>query len=331
MKSPLFILSLLYFLLCDAMPAIAQQMEVTDATTAPITPENLITNIFLGDGVEVLNVDFQGDPLSVGYFKNGDNAVGIPRGIVMTSGRSASTDCGIAVEGGADCVGSNFTSYDNDSGAADVDLSSIAANGLAVFDVAKFTITFIPTSDTLRFKYVFASEEYPEYGCSPFNDVFGFFISGPGLSGPYENNAINIARIPGTTTPVTINNVHPQNPLNASCTPLNAQYYNSNLGNNQPTYDGYLDVFVAEVVVIPCQTYVIKLALSDVGDPSYDTGVFLEAKSFGTGSLKVETATVSLDGTVTEGCSNGSISFKSPNPVESDFYLDYTIIGTAQN
>ena len=305
----------------------AQDMEISDATTPPLTPENLITNIFLGDGVEVLDVVFEGDPLSIGYFTKGEAEVGIERGIILTSGRAASANCTTPI--GANCVGNQFSSFDNASGAADPDLSTIA-NGSSIFDVAKFTITFIPTSDTLRFKYVFASEEYPEYACSSFNDVFGFFISGPGINGTFQNNGINIARIPGTNQPVTINNIHPQN--GAGCPPVNAQYYNNNNGsNNQPVYDGFLDVFVAEVVVIPCETYTIRLAVSDVGDGVFDTGVFLEAKSFGTGSLQVETVTVSQDGTVTEGCASGSISFSFPNQVESDFPLDYTIIGTAEN
>ncbi len=319
------------FVLGFAMPALGQLMEVTDATTAPITPENLISNIFLGDGVEVVDVSFEGNPISVGYFKNGNNAVGIERGIVMTTGRAASTNCDIAGQGGADCVGSDQTSAQNNSSAIDTDLSNIAAGGFDVFDVAKYTITFIPTSDTLRFKYVFASEEYPEFSCDPFNDVFGFFISGPGLNGPYQNNAVNIALIPNTTEAVSINNVHPDDPVPPSCSPEYGQYYNANGNNTQPTYDGYLDVFTAEVVVIPCQTYVIKLSIADVGDDIYDTGVFLEAKSFGTGSLQVETTTVSLDGAITEGCSNGTISFSSPRPVATDLILDYTLIGTAQN
>ncbi|MBK7946535.1 MAG: choice-of-anchor L domain-containing protein [Flavobacteriales bacterium] len=37
---------------------------------------------------------------------------------------------------------------------------------------------FIPTGDTLRFRYVFGSEEYPNYTCGSVNDVFGFFLSG---------------------------------------------------------------------------------------------------------------------------------------------------------
>ncbi|MBI1223759.1 MAG: hypothetical protein GC192_00865 [Bacteroidetes bacterium] len=304
----------------------AQTMEITDATTAPITPENLITNIFLGDGVEVTDVTFTGDPLAVGYFKNAQNVVGIDRGILLTSGRAGSVNCG-AGPLGADCGGNQFASNDNNGNATDPDLQAIAAGTL--FDFARFSITFIPTSDTLRFKYVFASEEYPEWACSPFNDVFGFFISGPGINGPYQNNGQNIALIPGTNTPVSINNIHPQN---GSCAPEFGQYYHDNTTSaGQPVYDGYLSVFIAEAVVIPCETYTIKLMVSDVGDPAFDTGVFLEAKSFGTGSLKVETNTVSLDGTVTEDCASGSLTFTYPGPVEADYPLDYTIIGTAQN
>ncbi len=321
-------LSLIAVLLFYVNSMYAQDMEITDASTPPITPENLISNIFLGDGVEVLNVDFQGDAAAVGYFKDGETEVGIGRGIVMTSGRASSPNCNDPF--GANCVGSNFANNDNSSNVSDPDLTAISS--LNINDAAKFTITFIPTADTLRFKYVFASEEYPEYGCSVFNDVFGFFISGPGINGPYQNNGVNIALVPGTNDPVAINSVHPQNPNNPSCTPVNLQYYNFNENtNNQPVYDGYLDVFVAEVVVIPCETYTIKLMIADVGDGAFDSGVFLEAKSFGTGSLQVETATVSLDGTITEGCSSGSVTFSMPGPVEADFPLDYNLIGTAIN
>ncbi len=320
---PVFLLAVLS---CFASPLFSQ-MEITDASTAPFTPENLISNIFLGDGVNVLNVTFEGDPLAVGYFKDGENAIGIDRGIILTSGRAAAVSCN-GGPFGADCLGNNFASTDVNSSAFDNDLSSIA-NGTPL-DIAKYTITFQPFADTLRFKYVFASEEYPEYSCSSFNDVFGFFISGPGINGPYSNNGENIALIPGTNTPVSINNIHPTYQNN--CIGVNDQYYNDNNGIAlQPVYDGYLDVFVAEVVVIPCETYTIKLMISDVGDQVFDSGVFLEAKSFGTGSLDVDAATVSLDGTITEGCSSGSVTFSFKNPVEDDFFLDYTIIGDAIN
>lgn len=302
-------------------------MDVTDAATAPFTPENLISNIFLGDGVSIIDITYEGDPLAVGYFKDGTNAIGLDRGILLTSGRAASQNCGGGPYG-ADCTGNVFSSNQMNGNASDVDLNSIA-NGTPE-DVAKYTITFQPFADTLRFRYVFASEEYPEYSCSPFNDVFGFFISGPGITGTFSNGGQNIALIPGTNTPVSINNIHPQDGTN--CPAVNDQYYNSNNGIAlQPVYDGYLDVFTAEAVVIPCETYTIKLVIADVSDNFYDSGVFLEAKSFGTGTIDVDAVTLSLDGVIAEGCVNGAFSFSLPTEAEQDLPLDYTIIGTAEN
>jgi hypothetical protein len=310
------------------------QMEVTNAP--PITPENLITNIFLGDGVEVLNVTYEGAADAVGFFNHAEDVIGIERGIIMTTGRAVSQGANF----GAEATGNDFASNFAGGGVTDPDASDIASPFNAQ-DVAKYTITFIPISDTLRFNYVWASEEYPEYACSDFNDVFGFFISGPGISGPYENNGENIAFIPGTTLPVTINNVNSGMVGSAgnlnNCTPPNgslaySEFYNDNDNtNNQPVYDGFTTVLTAEAVVIPCETYTIKLVIADASDSAFDSGVFLEAKSFGTGSLDIEVTTVSLDGSVAEGCESGTLTFSYPNPVEADTPIDYTILGTAEN
>lgn len=317
---------LLVFFLLNMQALHAQDLEVTDASTPPFTPENLITNIFLGQGVEVLSVSYSGVPEAVGYFKNGQQEIGIDRGIVLTSGR-ASGDCNGGPYG-PNCLGSDFASNDNGIVTSDPDLAAIATGNLR--DLAVYTIEFVPTGDTIEFNYVFASEEYPEFSCSSFNDVFGFFISGPGINGPFSNNAENIATIPGTPLSVSINNIHPQN--GASCPPSYLQYYNDNNGLAlQPVYDGYTDVFTARAVVTPCETYTIKLAVADVTDHIYDTGVFLEAKSFGAPTLQVEAATISLDGTVTEGCAIGSVTFSFPTAVQNDYPLDYTILGTATN
>ncbi len=312
----------------------AQTLEVTNAP--PITPQNLITNIFLGDGVEVLNVTYQGSASAVGFFKNGQNAVGMERGLVMTTGRAVTQ--GVAL--GVAEPGSAQASVDNGSQTTDPDMAAIAGTN-EIFNISKYIITFIPIADTLRFRYAFASEEYPEFVCSEFNDIFGFFISGPGINGPYQNNAINIARIPGTSLPVTINNVNPGAVGTAGtieyCTPPRgslafSQFYNSNDGsNNFPVYDGITDVFTAEAIVQPCQIYTIKLVICDVGDHAYDSGVFLEAKSFGTGSLEVDVATVSLDGSVAEGCSPGQVIFSLPQPTAHDYYVDCRVLGSAIN
>jgi gliding motility-associated-like protein len=318
----------------------AQQIEVIN--DAPFTPLNLITNVFLGDGVQVTNVTYEGPDISVGYFKDGAMNVGLDRGVIMTTGRAVTRTENNITQYGVDAPGSQNTSFNNSSNVQDGDLNSIAA-GSDINDVVKYTITFVPVSDTLRFRYAFASEEYPEYVCSKFNDIFGFFISGPGINGPYQGNAVNIAQIPGTNLPVTINNVNPGVVGNhataniANCQgnlgSLNySQFFNSNNGSaNYPVYDGITDVFTAEAIVIPCEEYTIKLVIADLGDSNYDSGVFLEAKSFGTGTVQAEAMAVTIDGAIAEDCEPGYVTFKLPAALDEDFVLDYNIGGTAQN
>ena len=317
----------LFFLTFFFVQQVSAQLEVTDANTAPFTPDNLITNVFLGEGVEVVSITYDGNNQSVGYFTGGENVIGIERGIIMSTG-SCSTQSN-AGPFGAEEVGNVFASDDSGFNGSDPDINSLAT--LTTFNLIKYTIVFKPVSDTVRFRYVFASEEYPEYACSSFNDIFGFFLSGPGINGPFQNNGINMALIPGTNLPVTINNIHPLAGTQCGAPAYDQFYNNNNFTSNQPVYDGFLDVFTAEAVVIPCEEYTIKLVIADVGDSAFDTGVFLEAKSFGAGSLQVEATTVSLDGTLAEGCSPGTLTFNVPYPLADDLIIDYNIIGTATN
>lgn len=322
--SSLLLISVITFLM--SLTAKGQSLQATDAATPPFTPANLISNVFLGEGVEVLNVAYKGEPVSVGYFSGGTASVGLDRGIVMTTGVVETNPAALparigCTENGKDIASTLLSLFPQN----DPDLAVLSADLL--YDITTYTITFIPTADTLRFRYCFASEEYPEYACSEFNDIFGFFIQGPGYPVP-----TNIALIPGTSLPVAINNLHPENLVFAPCPPLHVEYYNDNdFSTKRPVFDGFTHVFTAEAVVEPCKVYVIKLAIADVGDPALDSGVFLEAKSFGTGSLRAVLAAPSVDGAVTEGCAQGTLTFRLPAPAAADFPVDYTVLGTAIN
>ena len=53
----------------------------------------------------------------------------------------------------------------------------------SINDLCVLGFDFIPESDTIVFNYSFGSEEYTSWVNTQYNDVFGFFISGPGITG----------------------------------------------------------------------------------------------------------------------------------------------------
>ena len=324
-KPTLFLRLFLLTTLCSfSFTLDAQFLQTIDATNnGPYTPQSLISNVLLGNGVDVSNITYSGSPRAVGYFSGGAQSIGIERGILLTTGYAAKPSFGF----GPTDKGDNFASNSNGSSAFDVNLDGIATQ--AIRDVAVYTITFTPTSDTLRFRYCFASEEYPEYSCTQFNDIFGFFIQGPGYPTP-----TNIALVPGTNLPVAINNIHPfnnqNNPNPNPCFPFNTQYYNDNDNSSvQPVYDGFTEVLTAIAKVIPCEPYTIKLAIADVFDSAFDSGVFIEAKSFGTSALRVSLNTPGADGAIAEGCSTASITFSLTNPQSTDYPINVNQFGSA--
>ncbi|MCC7467386.1 MAG: T9SS type A sorting domain-containing protein [Saprospiraceae bacterium] len=279
----------------------------------------MVKNHFTGSGIELIQVESGNYPTALGYFVDGTDAIGLQRGLVMSTG---SVD-GI-VNHGLIQASSSVSSIDTTL----QELEDIAFGALN--DVVYLRITFKPFADSVFFRYVFGSEEYPEYACTAFNDVFGFFISGPNPDGgSYDSK--NIALIPGTNLPVSINNLHPANPVLPSCPGFNEQYYVDNNGStNQPVFDGFSTPFVAQARVVPCETYTILLAIADVGDSAFDSGVFLEAKSL--------ESPVSINSTLPPGmpvipeiatADTFSLAFTDVNLVH--FPLEVTFAGSAVN
>ncbi|MCB9285014.1 MAG: choice-of-anchor L domain-containing protein [Lewinellaceae bacterium] len=301
---------------------------ISTSTSTPLS--ELITGVLIGgDCFEVMNVTAQGTNNQRGTFNNGLTSVGIASGVILSSGN-------IATAAGPNNSGSAGTSYNQNAG--DVDLAQIA--GGVIRDASKIEFDFTPTNDTVTFRYVFASEEYCEWVGSGFNDVFGFFISGPGITGPFSNNAQNIAKLPNGTQ-VSINNVNHNS---------NSTFYVPNIPAPIPNdpdcaghpvagppstqdcqYDGFTAVLTATAVVIPCSTYHIKLAVADVGDYIYDSAVFLEANSFAAGTLAGATANGTVQGTniIYEGCTGGYFLFVRDGDLSLPMTITYTISGTA--
>jgi len=315
------------------------QFEVQNADNPPFDPERLIRDVFLGEGVEVVNIQFDGPTTAIGYFKGGAAAVGIDEGIAITTGLAKSSSSGAGIDRPSEID----AQVANGSAVTDDNLTSIVPNdpdgSTNLFDISRYTITFIPKGDRVRFRYVFGSEEYPEFVCSQYNDIFGFFLDGPGLSGPFERSGVNLATVPGTNLPVTINSINPGmhgtqgSPTGcdgAGGSLTQTAFYSDNTApGNFPTYDGLTTLLTVEADVMPCSTYTMQITIGDVGDGNYDSGVFLQAKSFSTPTLDVELATASLAGEVAEGCEPGDLIFRVSEPSMVDQTFPYTVGGTA--
>ncbi len=249
-----------------------QNLEVYSSTESPLNIEDLITTTISGPGFEILDINFCGTAESMGYFRNAENAIQMEQGIILTTGIIKSNAFSMINPASVEASG------DNGSTIYDENLGEIAGS-TPLHNVVKCEITFRPSSDLLQFQYVFASEEYPEFTCNAFNDLIGFFISGPSPNGGIYYSE-NIAMIPDTDLPVSINNVHNGNPNLQDCPPINPEYYNDNSASTDFIFDAYLDVFEAKVAVIPNEEYVLKLSIADVGDKEKDSAVFLGKGSF---------------------------------------------------
>lgn len=293
---------------------ITAQTNITTQTNIPL--QVLIADTLINGCTSVSNVTVNSNG-AYGYFKKNNSQFPFASGIIIASGPISNAH-------GPNTSGSQGGTLGSGS---DPDLVSLAGGG-SIYDCTKIEFNFVPADDTVEFRYIFGSEEFPEYANSNFNDVFGFFLSGPGINGPYQNNAINIALLPNGQ-PVTINNVH------------NFSYYTaypSSAGNSPGSYhgavqyDGNTIVLTARAVVQPCQTYHIKLAVGDRGDSAFDSGVFFETNSFVSGAMieGINHSQYGGEADLWEGCENYYVISRAPGAGSTEpVVVNLSVGGTA--
>ena len=277
-----------------------------------------VQNVLTGPGVTVSNVTYTGDLQSVATFTTGATAtnLGISSGMILCTGNSTSV---IGFAGGVNASSPT-------SGGSDPLLAALIPQ--VINDAAVLEFDFIPLSDTVKFRYIFGSEEYPEFVTS-FNDVFGFFISGLNPSGGNYVNE-NVALLPGTTTAVSIYNINNGTTNTGPC--VNCNYYVNNASGTTVAYDAFTTPLYAVFSVIPCFSYHIKLVIGDAGDAAYDSGVFLEANSFGSNVINLSTTTAnSIDTISVEGCNDAIVNFQIPYVTSIDKTFYFGISGSATN
>ena len=254
-------MKLLLLLFCTLSLSVNAQLE-----TVSISPYWMVSTNFLGPNYDVSNVQYTGAPNSFGQFDASGTNIGLDKGIILTTGTIEDN--------------SNGPHGPNNSSGAGIDngfpgnslLSNLILDSTSLlnetYNAAVLEFDFIPESDSVKFKYVFGSEEYPENVGGDVNDVFAFFISGPGFGG-----VTNMATIPGSNSIISINSVNNGATNTGPC--QNCAYYVDNGdGNSAPQdgssnyiqYDGFTTVIEAVAKVNCGETYHLKIAIADVTD-----------------------------------------------------------------
>ncbi|HPI10188.1 MAG TPA: choice-of-anchor L domain-containing protein, partial [Catalimonadaceae bacterium] len=294
------LLSVLLFAFCINSTFAQNNLVVkrVDPVTNPLV-DSLVGSL-VGSGVIVENIrtNLVETSRAIGTFRAPQNLFGIKEGLVMVTGFADT----VAGANTAPTM-SNQIPYEDTTDQCSIgrqmlnsvlDYNNTGTATRSATDCATIQFDIIPATDSIKFNYVFASEEYNTFVCSNFNDIFGFFIKGPGIPGdvslsPTFDNTKNIALIPGTDLPVAINTVNNGTGTpaeNCTFTPEGiAAYIDNTVAANHPQiynrlkFNGLTQVLTAGVKVIPCQTYTLTLTISDVTDRSWDSGVFIEKGS----------------------------------------------------
>lgn len=248
----------------DPVPAMGQSMvagrELDYDTGA--TAREMADTIF-GDGVSVVGASYTGDNRSSAIYSRGDelasNVTPSDTGIILSTGRADQFTNQNASQSNLSGSRSTNTSGENNN----ADFNAVA--GRSTFDASYLDVSFTSVGDVMTMQFVFASDEYPEYTSSIYNDVLAVWINGTYVPMAVGN---------GNTSVTTINEQNTQN------------LYRDNTGDQFNTeMDGFTVTLSLTIPVIPTtdpsdpQVNTIRIGIADASDSVYDSSVLIAADS----------------------------------------------------
>jgi gliding motility-associated-like protein len=265
---------LILVIYCISSAATAQYITVDNNQTAQQLIENVLVNSTCAN---VSNFRANGNNAipaqnSYGYFSGSGNFPFTQGVLLSTSNSQNAIGPYVSNRGGG-----------GNSWLGDADLDQTL--GINSVNATVLEFDFVPLTNYISFNYVFASNEYQSYYPCAFSDGFAFLIKENGSGTTYKN----IAVLPGTTIPVSSENVHPitntvvdaNGVSHPGCPAQNESYFNGFNTNSSPiNYSGQTIKLKAQTDVIAGKSYHIKLVIADDKEEYYDSAVFLEAGSF---------------------------------------------------
>lgn len=229
---------------------------VREGTTA----EDMANNIF-GDGVSVQAASYNGDRDSAGIYTNGDTvAPGVTpgdSGVILSTGEAED------FTNSSGQANQSTSTSSNTSGTNNFGQYNTAAGNVRTYDAATLDVDFYSTNSVMTMKFVFASEEYPEFANSVYQDFVGVWINGALVPMAVGNGDVD----PGNIN--TTNNI------------------NMFVDNQNDDYNTEMDGFTITMTLTmnvktgtdPDDLNSIRIAIADVSDSSYDSNLLIAANS----------------------------------------------------
>jgi len=222
-----------------------------------------------GDGVTVTGASYTGSWYSSGTYSGGDSiapgATPADTGVILSTGAASwyTNSSGQSNQ-------SSSTGYNSGGPNGDADFDDVA--GATTYDASYLEVDFIPTGDTMTMQFVFASDEFPEYSNTVYNDMVGVWING-------QHVPLSV-----TQTQTAVGEINQNENINL---------YKDNTSDQYNTeMDGLTVTMTLTIPVTPNEVNSIKIGVADVTDSVYDSNLLIAADS-------VQTDLVAIDDTIT--------------------------------
>lgn len=284
------------------------QAITVNTTTSATT---LVNTIFNGTASNISRSSGNG----LGSFQNTNPAFPLSSGIVI---------CG----GNANSILGTSTMSTTGSGVSDSDLQAFSnATGSTGFiqDASFLSFNFVATTSSVSMDYVFASEEYGTYQCG-FSDKVAFL-----LTNLATGVTTNIAVVPQTTTPVSVNTIR-SNVYNSGCPSVNAQYFGAYDASNNSSlsgtcFNGRTVLLNASSNLVIGDTYKLKIVIGDWQDSLFDSAIFMKSSLLDTNILGAD-LTIANNTAVCQGYLTTLSTGLSPSNYVFVWKKDGLVIGT---
>lgn len=360
MKKRLIYIFILSLVCLNVFPQANRSIAVNrNPAYTNMNPEQLVKSVFINQdaGIQIENFThrilgwnpnntrYNTRYTGIGYFHRNGSDFPLEQGLIISPGNVSEA------EGPND----NDSALETTSSMAptrlrgDADLAQLTPG--TVYNVGAIEFDFVAKSTIVVFRYIFASEEYPKFANSQYNDAFGLFIH---KVGDEQNTKKNIALLPETETStnvVSINNVN--DGLWASYNwdtyypatedqkrPRNGNYFVRQIRGSLATeFNGYVydkannkPLEAAYVGLIPGEKYHIKIIVGNVNDYDVGSGVFLDAYSFDmTSELEIVANGVEGVSTISQKCGSNALRLKLTEPSTEAVTIDLQYTGAAVN